>query len=644
MKSLWKILIGVVLFLLLYHGSAKAQPDTVWTRTYGMSGSETGNCIKPLAGGGYVMVGHTNYQGVTTADYDILMFTIDGAGNPGTWHQTGGDTTDYGYTISQTADGELIHGGSTHSYSGGPYYDVMLLKSGSPSFVFTWGASNGDDRVHSVVQTHDGGYIAAGFTEGLGPSINNVLLVKISATGAKQWHQTFGSNQIEMGYCVQQTYDSGFVVVGLAWSPATWEDVYLIRTDESGDSLWSRLYGDSLTDVGYHVQETIDSGFIITGHTDSYHRSGDRDVYLIRTDKNGDTLWTRALGDTDSLTGMPDQGRYVQETTDGYVIAGHTRAFGAGNQDFYVIKTDFNGDTVWTKTIGGAFNEYCNSAALTPDGGMILLGNTDSFGAGLMDIYAVRLGPGVGVASRTEYDWSVDQPITHLTPGTATITISSSGRAASANSLTRVNIHIDTVFHGATGELTFTLSHLGVTDTLVHQAGGAGANFVGMLLSDASTNPVALGLAPFSGMYRPHKPLTTFQGLDPDGDWVLEVSDDQSGNDGTLRAWGITVLYDVAVGLQPDDATIPADFKLGQNYPNPFNAGTNIQFDLPTPGDVELSVYNLLGRKVATLLSQSLAAGRYDVDWYPSGYPSGMYFYKLAVNDRSLVRKMVLLR
>jgi len=114
------------------------------------------------------------------------------------------------------------------------------------------------------------------------------------------------------------------------------------------DTLWTKTYGGENWDEGFSVQETSDSGYIITGRTNSFG-VGQFDVYLIKTNANGDTLWTRTYG------GINQDGGYsVQQTLDsGYIIVGMTASFGVDSGDVYLIKTDSIGDTIWTKTYGG---------------------------------------------------------------------------------------------------------------------------------------------------------------------------------------------------------------------------------------------------------------------------------------------------
>ena len=203
--------------------------------------------------------------------------------------------------------------------------------------------------------------------------IKIVAVLTIMASGVYAqadtlWTRTYGGSDFDKGYSVQQTQDGGFIIVGFTESyGAGGEDVYLIKTDENGDTLWTRTYGGSSDDMGNSVQETTDGGFIIAGYTYSYGAGGSG-VYLIRTDSLGDTLWTRTYGGSDD-----DYGYSVQQCQDGgFIIAGKTESYGAGYYDVYLIRTDSMGDTLWTKTYGGSDDDEGYSVQQCQDGGFII--------------------------------------------------------------------------------------------------------------------------------------------------------------------------------------------------------------------------------------------------------------------------------
>jgi hypothetical protein len=132
------------------------------------------------------------------------------------------------------------------------------------------------------------------------------------------------------------------------------------------DTLWTQTYGNSNYDACWSVRQTLDGGYVIAGRTESYGE-GLSDVWLIKTDSQGDTLWTQAYGGSSNEHGIT-----AQQTTDGgYIITGSTQSYGAGLYDVWLIKTDDHGDTVWTRTYGGNVDDYGYFVQQTTNGGYI---------------------------------------------------------------------------------------------------------------------------------------------------------------------------------------------------------------------------------------------------------------------------------
>ena len=291
---------------------------------------------------------------------------------------------------------------------------AILLPSPLPAqitFQRTYGGA-ADDEGNSVLQTNDGGYIVAGYTSSSGAGGYDVYVVKTDSIGDEIWARTYGDAGSEGGFSVQQTYDSGYVIAGHTNSlGAGGNDVYLIKTDAGGDVQWSKTYGGAADDGGCSVQQTADSGYIIAGYTMSFG-AGEGDIYLVKTDANGDTQWTRTFGGSHA-----DEGCAVEQSTDGgYIIAAGTTSFGSGNWDAYVIKADANGDTLWTRTFGGPYKDEGYSVQQTSDGGFITTGATELDVGHVPDVYLVKTNAdGDSLWTRAvespdgAYGWSVRQ-------------------------------------------------------------------------------------------------------------------------------------------------------------------------------------------------------------------------------------------
>jgi hypothetical protein len=208
-----------------------------------------------------------------------------------------------------------------------------------------------------------------------------------------------------------------------------------------------------------------------------------------------------------------------------------------------------------------------------------------------------------------------------------------------------VNAYIDTVIHTWDNDLDFTLIHGGTSVIIINRRGGSGQNFIHTMLNDSAATPISIGAAPFSGSYSPDNPLSVFNGetANPNGYWTLRIHDNYVGDTGLLKAWCVIINYYTYVG-GIRTIEVPNFYALGQNYPNPFNPTTKIQYAIPRAGDVQLVVYDILGRQVATLINGFKTAGIYTVDFDASLLSSGIYFYRIKSGSFTDTKKMLLVK
>ena len=252
----------------------------------------------------------------------------------------------------------------------------------------TFGGANNDDG-HSVAETSDGGYIITGGTVSYDAGDWDVWLIKTDSNGNEIWNKTFGgANFNDEGYSVEQTLDGGYIITGSTYSYGAGEcDIWLIKTDSNGNEEWDKTFGGADYDQGRSVEQTSDGGYIITGGTKSYG-AGYFDVWLIKTDSNGNEIWNKTFGE-DSC------GFSVEQTSDGgYIITGETILYDAEmTTDVWLIKTDSNGNEIWNKTFGGAGWDFGRSVTQTSDGGYIVTG-----GDGGGDVWLIKVkGEGKGI-------------------------------------------------------------------------------------------------------------------------------------------------------------------------------------------------------------------------------------------------------
>jgi len=330
-----------------------------------------------------------------------------------------------GASIQQTTDGGYIVAGYIETSNGAN--DAFLIKLNAQGDSL-WSQSYGGvnyDRVESVQQTTDGGYIMTGRTDGdlIFYSHFDLSLIKTDGNGNEIWSKEYGLispgiNTSDYGQSVRQTTDGGYIVTGKTMLTGN-GDLYLIKTDDQGDTVWTKTFGGvDINDVGHSVQQTLDGGYIVCGQIDE-DSLGSADVYLLKTDGNGIEQWSQNFGDS-----LVDIAYAVQQTTDGgYVLCGQYSTgvvadFSTWSPDLYVIKTDGNGLEQWSYTYGGAIGNIGRSIKQTPDGGYIVAGRTNSFGGNGWDLYLIKLNS-AGVEqwyktidnSQYDYCYSIDLTI-----------------------------------------------------------------------------------------------------------------------------------------------------------------------------------------------------------------------------------------
>jgi hypothetical protein len=363
-------------------------PDSLWSRTYGGDSFDACFSVQQTLDGGYILGGNTYSFGAGGSNFWLVKTDANG---DSLWSRTfGGSNDERCYSIQQTSDSGYILAGSTESFGAG-YQDFWLVKTnayGDSLWSRTFGGS-AYDWCYSVRQTSDGGFVLAGVTVSFGGGYEDFWLVKANAYGDSLWSCTFGGSSHDRCRSVQQTSDGGYVLAGYTYSFGAGEtDFWLVKTDANGDSLWSRTFGGDREDQCYSIHQTLDGGYILAGETISFG-AGYTDFWLVKTNSIGDSLWSRTFG------GSASEGCYsVQQTSDGgCILAGYTGSFGARYTDFWLVKMNSIGDSLWSRTFGGSHWDFCFSVQQILDWGYVLAGWTRSFGAGESDIWLVKTGP-----------------------------------------------------------------------------------------------------------------------------------------------------------------------------------------------------------------------------------------------------------
>ena len=355
------------------------------------------------------------------------------------WRVTlGGAADEFAHAVALAGDGGYVIAGETRSYGAGGAdgrrngWLVKLDAQGKRQWARAYGGA-ASDVIYDVQRTSDGGYILAGGSEAAGPGGNapdgnsgyppqsDFWLIKTSANGRAQWERRYGGLESaaagdaatgtspaapaplrETAYAVRQTRDGGYVLVGKSVG-SSGSGVWLLRAGPDGERLWSRNPGVAAAAEAHAVAETADGGFIIAGHAETSSRGAD--ALLIKTDANGNTVWTKSYGGR-----YHDEARALVLTADGgFALAGFTGSYGAGLSDFWLLKTGPDGVRQWQNAYGGVADDAAHALAQTGDGGFALAGWSESFsGGGRFQV--VKTGPSGRQQWRRAYPQSGPAP------------------------------------------------------------------------------------------------------------------------------------------------------------------------------------------------------------------------------------------
>ncbi|REJ80828.1 MAG: T9SS C-terminal target domain-containing protein [Bacteroidetes bacterium] len=397
MKNPVRYLVLVLFAILSMHADAQI----VFSKEYGGSGNEDGRWMEQLPDSGYIMVGKTDTY--SNGQSDIWVVRTDANGNVMWTKSYGGAQFEFGNMIKLTSDGGFIIAGFTNTIGAGGN-DAWLIKTDHLGNVI-WDRTFGDSGLQefeAVIQTSDGGYAALGVDQGPNSQWYDFYMVKVNAAGTTQFIKRFGGQGYEIGNSIQQTPDGGFILAGQSYSYDGEDgDYYMVKTDSLGNFQWMKNYAMPGLQECHYVQVVPSGGFILVGDADNMPNSlGSTDIWMIRTNDLGDTLWTKLYGGS-----KKDGGKTVENTSDGgFVVAGITRSFNLINPNYYLFKTNSNGFLEWSNySYGTAYHDHAYRAIETSDGGFAEFGYFRN-ASGAMNYALVKLAPNGGVTKDVAID------------------------------------------------------------------------------------------------------------------------------------------------------------------------------------------------------------------------------------------------
>ncbi len=377
------------LSVLLTPGIAPAQYMSA--RAIGGAGNEWGSWIAPTSDYGYVAAGRTDSYGAGGSD--LYVVKLSAAGTVEWSRAIGGPQSDVGRCVAQTRDGGYIVSGETQSFGDPQFEDLLVLKLSAAGLLEWARVVSGPfhDRGMAVVEGADGNYLVVGDSDSFsGSGLGDLFLARFSPSGLCQWVKTAGGDWYDVGLTVVATPDSGYAVTGIGgYAPGDGlSDLLLAKLSSTGSVEWARTVGGSENDNGEGLTATSDGGYVVVGEGESFG-IGYLDCVAVKFSSTGSIQWARVFG---GAGGHDDAYSVVEADDGGYVVAGFTNSFGAGLLDWLVLKLSTGGALAWAETLGGTLHDEAHCIAKTVNGYVTLAGNSWNFGASGSDLMVATFG------------------------------------------------------------------------------------------------------------------------------------------------------------------------------------------------------------------------------------------------------------
>lgn len=362
-------------------------PTVEWSRMYGEKLYDEAFSVVRTADAGYAIVGVKTSFGAGYGDFWLVKTDANGMIQ---WNGTyGGANDEEASCIIQTDDEGYAIVGSTNSFGAGDW-DVWLVKTyanGTVQWKMTYGGSS-PDFGECIIQTADGGYAIVAGTWSFSLGNNDAWLLKTDEKGSLQWNRTYGGKFYDGVNSLIQTSDGGYTLAGSTATSfaSAGKDFWLIKTYANGTMQWNKTYGGAFWDRAWCLVQAVDGGYAMAGVTESFGADDtDANAWLVKTYASGTMHWNRVFGGA----GWDEVFSIIKTADGGYAIAGRTDSFGS-SRDFWLVKTDTDGYMAWNITCGGTGDDEARSVVQSVDGGYVMVGSVNSFGASFCDFWIVK--------------------------------------------------------------------------------------------------------------------------------------------------------------------------------------------------------------------------------------------------------------
>ena len=501
---------------------------------------------------------------------------------------------------------------------------------GQNTWIKTIGGSDNDEGI-SIFSTIDGGYVITGYTgtndldfTGMNKGSYDVFVIKYDSNHKEVWKNIIGGWKGDFGYSITHTLDSGCVITGTTTSNdgdfggmnKGGEDIFIVKLNKEGKIVWKKLIGGSQDEVGHVITQTSDSGFVVTGRTNS--NNGDipriygqyNDCFLLKLDRNGNIMWSKVIGGNDE-----DVGQSVTLTNDGGIIV--TGYSGSNDGDFsemnkrywdvFVIKFDSIGNIIWKKTFGGSKWDKSYSIVCLEDNSLLVTGNTDSndgdfrdMNKGGNEVFIVKLDSIGNIKWKKTFGGTNEEE-------TRSITVTKNNGVILVGNTNSNN-----------GDFSLLNKKNGTND---------------LFIVKLDTNGDLVWKRTYGGTGNDQGRSIIYR---PNGDFLILGYTDSKDYDFT----GLTKggYHDIFVMKLDSNGNLNNTTSINEFseptttlsvHPNPFHNSTTISYRVETPSNVRIELLNTLGQTIEVLREDYTDIGTYQLPLNVSTLSSGMYSVRM---------------
>lgn len=515
----------------------------------------------------------------------------------------------------------------------------------------TYGGGN-DDYALFIQRTFDNEYTIAGATLSYGAGGYDGIITKIDSEGNINWAKTFGGTATDYADKILQTAEGDFVVVGYTTSYGAGSvDGLITKLDSVGSIIWAKTYGGGSNDYTRSIQQTTDKGFIVAGYTLGYG-AGLWDFLVLKVDSTGSVEWSKTYGGTNW-----EKATSVAQTLDGgYVVGGFTQSYGAGGMDLLVVKLDSSGTIEWTKTFGGSSDDYVNVIRQTPDSGCIIVGKFVT-GSKSSECFVTRLNSlGDTIWTRIFGGDSADvSNFIQLTSDSGYIVVGSTksyGAGSSDGLIVKMdsagNIDWARTFGGVGTDYAMSVQQIADSEYIIagytDSYGIGGGDFYIL-----KTNSSGIVLDDTGGICEGFEctPTVTPSSITITSPAITTTSPSIAGVSCSPieNAPSLTI---TTICEGPAGVEENTELQLQNTkvtiYPNPISGNTVIKYNLPEKANVQLNLYDITGRLIKIFYSGIAEKGYHTVIIRENEFTKGIYLIKFQSGNFQTTRKLTILR